>query len=282
MNTSIIIRAKNEEESIGEVLGSIFSQKCDGAFEVVLVDSGSKDRTLDIARSFPVRIVAIPPERFTFGYALNYGIRSTSADIICCLSAHCTPCHDRWFDALTGPVRSGEAQATYGRQVPVSGRNPFEELFLLRRFPEYGAPDGRVPFSNANCAFLKSMWDEVKFDEEIPSWEDYLWYRLTCERYVFRYAPDAPVHHSHPFSLRRIAATAYRDGRAFRYMESRYRLSVTDRVGSARGKISYVLQDLAGHGIFFLRKGYVGHLLMLPFVKCYAYLQYWRGYRSWR
>jgi glycosyltransferase involved in cell wall biosynthesis len=280
VNTSIIIRAKDEEGSIGEVLEGIFSQTYDGAFEVVLVDSGSADRTSDIARSFPVRVVTIAPERFTFGYALNYGIRNSSGDVICCLSAHCTPCHDRWLAALTGPVRGGNAQATYGRQVPVRGMNPFEELFLLRRFPESGAPAGRVPFSNANCSFLRTMWDEVKFDEQIPSWEDYLWYLLTRERFVFRYAPEASVFHSHPFSLRRIAKTAYQDGRAFRYMENRYRMPVTDRVGSARGKVRYALQDLAGHGLFFLRRAYVGHLLMLPFVKCYAYLQYWRGYRS--
>ena len=71
---SIIIRAKNEEALIGEVLTAVYEQTVRD-IEVILVDSGSTDRTLEIARKFPLKIIEIRPEEFTYGRALNIGCR---------------------------------------------------------------------------------------------------------------------------------------------------------------------------------------------------------------
>ena len=48
---SIIIRSKNEERLIGRVLTAIFQQDVDLRFEVIVIDSGSTDGTLDIVRT---------------------------------------------------------------------------------------------------------------------------------------------------------------------------------------------------------------------------------------
>jgi glycosyltransferase involved in cell wall biosynthesis len=277
---SIIIRCKNEEEAIGRTLEKIFAQEIDISYEVVLVDSGSTDRTLGIAQQYPVRLFQIPPESFSFGYALNFGIEKAEGDIIVNISAHCIPCDDSWLSELVNPILEGNAHAAYGRQVPAEGINPFEEVFLDKRFPGQEKISGRVPFSNANCAFVRKMWDEVKFDEQISSWEDYLWYLLTKDRFVFRYTPNARVIHSHPFSVKRMARIAYQDGKAFRSMRERYKLDILADKSSVAGKLRYAIKDMLSHAIFFVRQGYFGAALMLPFLKVYSYLNYWRGYIS--
>jgi glycosyltransferase involved in cell wall biosynthesis len=280
MIISIIIRTKDEEGSIGHVLKKIHSQDIENTCEVIVADSGSSDKTLDIAKKYNTKIFRIPESKFSYGYALNYGIRHSSGDIICSLSAHCMPSNNKWLAELITPIREGKAHATYGRQIPVSGINPFEEVFLRKHFPEDREGEGRVTFSNANCAFIRKMWDEVKFDEQIPSWEDYLWYQLTKDRFNFRYARNACVIHSHPFSINQVAKTAYRDGKAFRYMKDYYNFDILENVSSVAGKFRYVMKDVSSHTSFMLKKGYLGSILVLPFVKVYSYVNYWRGYRS--
>jgi glycosyltransferase involved in cell wall biosynthesis len=280
MLISIIIRTKDEEENVGQVLKNIYLQKIEQKFEVIVIDSGSTDKTIDIARQYDVKIINIPASRFTYGYSLNYGIQNSSGDIICCLSAHCIPYNDKWLSELVNPILESKVHATYGRQIPLEEVNPFEELFLQKHFPEDEKKGGRVSFSNANCAFIRRMWDEMKFDECIPGWEDYLWYLLIKNKFKFHYVRDACVTHSHPFSLNRIARTAYQDGKALRYIKDKYDFNILERTSSTIGKFRYVIKDLSSHIVFFLKKGYTGSVLILPFVKFYSYLNYWRGYHS--
>jgi rhamnosyltransferase len=68
MNCSIVIRAYNEERHIGRLLDGIKHQTLKDV-EVILVDSGSTDSTVEIAESYDARIVKIPSEEFTFGLA---------------------------------------------------------------------------------------------------------------------------------------------------------------------------------------------------------------------
>jgi glycosyltransferase involved in cell wall biosynthesis len=49
---SIILLMKNEADFLDETLRSVFAQKTDRPFEVIAVDSGSRDRTVEIARLF--------------------------------------------------------------------------------------------------------------------------------------------------------------------------------------------------------------------------------------
>ncbi len=278
MDISIVIRCKNEEGGIGRTLQELFAQEIDIPREVILVDSGSTDRTLEIASEYPVRIFRISPDAFSFGYALNYGIAKAEGDIVVNISAHCIPAGRDWLSTLIAPIREGRADAVYGRQLPIVGVNPFEEVSLHKHFPGEVKGDGRVPFSNANCAFVRKMWDEVKFDEAISSWEDYLWYLLRKNRFVFIYNPGACVIHSHAFSIRRIARTAYLDGMAFRYMKDRYEFDVLGGIPSLAGKLRYALNDMSYHARFFLQKGYLKYVLAVPFVRLCSYFNYWRGY----
>ena len=62
---SIVIRAKNEAQYIGEALSAILAQDDREEFEILVLDSGSTDGTRELARRFPVRSIDIPAERFS-------------------------------------------------------------------------------------------------------------------------------------------------------------------------------------------------------------------------
>jgi rhamnosyltransferase len=282
VSLSMIIRCKNEEPYIGKTLEQIFSQRIDVPYEVIIVDSGSTDRTLEIARGYAVNILRIPPESFTFGYALNYGIQRAQGTIIVNLSAHCVPTDERWLKELVAPIMISKASATFGRQVAVKGVNAFEEVSLDKHFPEHaGIKDGRVPFSNSNCAFLKKLWIEQKFDEELSSWEDYLWYYLLKDRYIFQYCPKGAVYHTHAFSLKAIEKRAYIDGKAFKLIRKKYNIDFLEGIcHTLRSKINILFNDIKFHVTIFGKEGYIKYIFVVPIVRFLAYRAYWNGYNS--
>ncbi len=56
MTLSVVIISYNEEANIGRTLESVKPLVCDGKGEIIVVDSGSTDRTVEIARSFGARV----------------------------------------------------------------------------------------------------------------------------------------------------------------------------------------------------------------------------------
>src|SRR6056297_2890706 len=60
---SVVIITENEEDNIGDCIESVFAAcRSVSAFEVILVDSASTDRTVEIAHEYPVTVLRIPDE----------------------------------------------------------------------------------------------------------------------------------------------------------------------------------------------------------------------------
>src|SRR6266404_956636 len=86
---SVVIRCRDEAPHLGRVLEAVLGQEGAPPFEVVALDSGSRDGTLDLLARHPVRVEHL--EGFTFGRALNRGAALARAELVVFLSAHCRP-----------------------------------------------------------------------------------------------------------------------------------------------------------------------------------------------
>src|SRR3989339_1305299 len=102
---SLIIRCCNEEKHIGRLLSGIIAQTVKDT-EIIVVDSGSTDATLSIASRYPVKIVAIKEEDFSFGYSLNVGCAAAAGDLLVIVSAHVYPVHIDWLERLLTPFEN--------------------------------------------------------------------------------------------------------------------------------------------------------------------------------
>ena len=84
MELSVVIPARNEERHLAEQLEALRTQPCDGSWEVIVVDNGSTDRTVDVVREFAARDprfrVVEATERAGQNYAANSGVRAALAD----------------------------------------------------------------------------------------------------------------------------------------------------------------------------------------------------------
>ncbi len=112
---SIIIRAHNEERHLGRLLEGIAQQTVKDV-EIILVDSGSTDGTLTVAARYPVQVVHIAPEEFTFGRSLNLGIQAANAELLVFASAHVYPVYPDWLEKLLAPFADPQIALVYGKQ----------------------------------------------------------------------------------------------------------------------------------------------------------------------
>jgi len=147
---SIVIRCRDEARHLGGVLDAVLGQRGAPPFEVLALDSGSRDGTLELLARRPVRVERVPREGWTYGRALNAGAARARGAIVVYLSAHCRPLDDGWLARLGAPLADPAVIATFGRQVPVPGVNPIEAITTARNFPP--APPAGVLFSTANGA----------------------------------------------------------------------------------------------------------------------------------
>jgi rhamnosyltransferase len=203
---SVVIRSKNEALFIGETLTAIFQQVSVPSFEVIVVDSGSSDRTVEIVRRFPAKLIEIAPETFTYGRALNLGIKEAAGDFLISLSAHSLPAHDHWLEGILAPFKNPRVAGVVGRQIPRPNAT-FLELIGMRLsgvMSERPALRERNPmFSNANGAIRRGLWQRVPFDEGVAGAEDIAWARaMQALGYLIAYEPRAAAYHSHgePFA----------------------------------------------------------------------------------
>ena len=138
MLASLIIRTYNEEKYLRKLLESVGQQILNNfKVEVIVVDSGSTDTTLEIAKEFNCRIAHIPKNEFSFGKSLNIGCGLAKGDILVFISGHCIPVDENWLYKLVSRVNLG-VPYVYGRQV---GTN-------LSRFSECRIFDKYYPDSN--------------------------------------------------------------------------------------------------------------------------------------
>ncbi len=282
---SVIIRCRNEERLIGQTLDAVFNQAVEMPFEVIVIDSGSTDRTLDIVRKFNVRLYEIQPGQFTFGRALNYGAELAEGEYIINLSAHCIPVDSAWMTNLLKPMMNDiSIAATFGKQEPIKGLNPFEEMALIADFSQDENGDILPVFSNSNCAIRKSVWEENRFDEKASVAEDFIWARKLSSEHQIKYVPESSVYHSHPLDIGYWSKRYYGDGVAVFYMEYVYGIKSpwTPSVNkSSSGFLKNFLSTLSSCWAevchisgFLIREKYYRYVLVSPvfvFLRRYCY-----------
>jgi len=200
MIVSVVIRTLNEQQHLTQLLAAVCQQIRDGfEIEIVIIDSGSTDKTLTIARSFNSNITHIKKSEFTFGRSLNMGSEFATGEIIVYISGHCIPENDSWLKRLITPIRDGIAGYSYGRQIGYETTKYSER----RLFEKYFPPKSKIPqkdffCNNANAAISRKVWSENQFDEQVTGLEDMELAKRYCQLGgQVAYVAEAAIFHIH-------------------------------------------------------------------------------------
>ena len=195
---SIVIRTYNEEKHIGRLLEGISRQSFRDA-EIIIVDSGSTDATLAMANRYPVKVVPIPPEEFTFGRSLNRGCAEASGEFLVFASAHVYPTYPDWLEQLLSGFNDPEVALVYGKQRGDSTTKFSEHQIFTKLFPDQSNPRQDHPFcNNANAAIRRELWLQRPYDEALSGLEDLEWGKWAlAEGHTLAYSASAEIIHIH-------------------------------------------------------------------------------------
>ena len=228
---SVVIRAYNEAAHIRRLLTGIGEQTVRNV-QVILVDSGSTDGTVAAAEEFPVEVVHIPPQEFTFGRSLNRGIAAAKADLVVMASAHVYPVYPDWLEQLLAPFSDEKVALTYGKQRGTRQSHFSEQRIFIHWYPDVSAPRQEHPFcNNANAAIRRSLWQEHPYDETLTGLEDLEWGKWAQSRgYAISYVAAAEIIHVHNENPGGIHNRYRREGMAFKRIYPQERFGRADLV----------------------------------------------------
>ena len=214
MDVSILILTKNAGQNFPVLLQRLFSQKFDGNYEVIVLDSGSTDVTVKVAQGYPVKLTRIRPEEFHHGKTRNLGAELSSGEILVYITQDALPLCDSWLQKLTEDLHEPQVAMVIGRQIPWPNIKPPEKFFYFYYFPEqkieivcnaldyYG---DNMFISNVNSAIKREVWQQFKFSENVIMAEDKEFAkRVLIAGWKMIYQPEAAVYHAHDFNLRAL------------------------------------------------------------------------------
>lgn len=194
----MIIRCFNEEKHIGQLLDAVGRQTFADR-EIIVVDSGSTDNTVAIVQRYPVKLIRITPEDFSFGYSLNRGCSAATSEFLVFASAHVLPTSDEWLERLLAPFEEPRVALVYGRQTGNQASKFSEQQIFEKQYPEISNYDQATPFcNNANAAVRRSLWRMHHYDESLSGLEDLEWAQWAkSQGHRIVYNADACVIHIH-------------------------------------------------------------------------------------
>ncbi len=219
---SIVLPTKNGAATLPALFDACARQRIDEPFEIVAIDSGSTDGTLDILNARADRVVRIAPGDFNHGTTRNVGIEHAGGELVVLLVQDAEPASADWLSALTAPFSDDPRLAgTFARQRPRREANA-----LTRFYHERWAGASQQPavveianreafaaltpgermrlctFDNVCSCVRRSVWTAHPFKATAIA-EDLEWARdVLLGGYRLAYVPSAAVIHSHERSPR--------------------------------------------------------------------------------
>jgi|GEM_PF-88919 len=202
---SVVVPVKDGARYLAELIAAVRAQ---GVDELLVIDSGSSDGSVELARDAGAGLLEIAPEEFGHGRTRNLGVEHTTGDIVAFLTQDATPLPG-WVDALReGFALDERVGAVYGPHRARSDTSPMIARELEEFFARHTGPDGGPAIqragddsylSNVNAAYRRDCWAALRFPD-IRYSEDMAFGRAMLDAgWLKVYAPGAAVLHAHDY-----------------------------------------------------------------------------------
>jgi glycosyltransferase involved in cell wall biosynthesis len=210
---TVAIPVKDGARYLAEVLAEVAAQELDAQVETLVIDSGSSDGSVEIARAAGARVVEIAPEEFGHGRTRNLAFDLADSECVAFLTQDATPASPHWLANLIAPL---DAEAGVGLSFGPHLRRSGTATPIARELEEFfgsfspkgetrldAAVDGADArtgfFSNVNSAILRECWEEVRFRDVAYSEDQAFAHDALAAGWRKAYVPDAAVLHAHDY-----------------------------------------------------------------------------------
>ncbi len=264
MKVSVIVPTLNSERWITQQLNMLLSQTVEA--EILVIDSGSTDRTVSIVSSHgeSVRLLQISRDNFDHGGTRDYALRQSTGDYVLFFTQDAIPTDTHCIEKLLPAFSSPDVAAVYGRQIAHPDAPEYEKLTRQFNYPDQPRiwREADIPrygvkayfFSDACSAFRRDAYLAVGgFDAPIITNEDMMMAaKLLHAGYALAYTPEAAVYHSHRYTL----GEEYRRNKKIGLVMEQYRPRLTGAEADAEG---WRMLRFVGGGLAL--EGHFGELL---------------------
>jgi cellulose synthase/poly-beta-1,6-N-acetylglucosamine synthase-like glycosyltransferase len=199
---SIIVAALNSEQTIGECLKSIFELDYPkDSFEVIVMDGGSRDATVQIAEKYPAKVVSTP---LNAPAAYNHAMKTITNEVLGFIDAD-AKVEKEWLSKLVPHLAEPQVAGVSGGIETWNEENAWARCIgyeMKNRYARIGKYVGRV--ATMNLLLKKSVIEEAGgFDENLPSQYDTdLGFRMAAKGYRIAYEPSAKCYHFNRATVR--------------------------------------------------------------------------------
>jgi rhamnosyltransferase len=211
---SIIIPVKNGVYTLKACLEGIFAQTLIGAIEVIVIDSGSTDGSLEIVRSFPVKLYKILPEDFNHGTTRNYGVNLAKGEFVVMTVQDAVPANNKWLETMISHFKDHKVAGVCGQQIvphdkdknPAQWFRPYSKPQVIKYqfnnrndFLSLTSEKQReiCAWENITAAYRRETLLKHPFQKTITA-EDLLWAKeVILQGHAILYDKNAKVYHYH-------------------------------------------------------------------------------------
>ena len=236
IKASIIIPTKNGGEIYKKVVDKVLQQKLNDKFEIVVIDSGSKDDTVIYTKQLikqhtNIILKEIPSSEFGHGKTRNLGASISNGEFIVFITQDALPYDDNWLNELIRPFSiSKEIVGVFGKHIPYDDCDIFEKHNLETHFNNFG--QGSIIYkmddkhrykndegyrhllcfySDNSSSMRRTIWEKIPYDD-VNFAEDQLWAKKIIELgYSKAYTSTSVVYHSHNYSFKELMKRSFDD-----------------------------------------------------------------------
>ncbi len=229
MDVSVIIPTKNGGSIFKKVSELLKKQITTYSYEVICIDSGSSDCTVEIIKENDFTLYQIKPEDFGHGKTRNYGASKANGEYLMFITQDALPYDEYWIQNFIDAMKKyPNAAGGFGKHLPYPDCNIFDKkdinglfagfgdevtAFKLEDKERYEIEEGYrhylAFYSDNNSCMRKDIWEKIPYDD-VEFAEDQIWARKIIELgYEKVYCPTAIVYHSHNYKLRTYFSRYY-------------------------------------------------------------------------
>lgn len=209
------MRSMNDGLLIGATLNGVYGQDYPGGVELIHIDSGSSDNTVDvIKKTNPCKLIQILPSEYVPGVVLNRGMRESKGDWVVFLNSDGEPANPQWLSELLAAAQSQPKVGTaFSRQIPRPDclavfAHDYDRCFG----PTRESTNWDHFFSMVSCIVSRRAWEEQPFREDLQYAEDDEWSRrLKANGWQVVFAEKSIAIHSHNYTLKQAYKRGYGD-----------------------------------------------------------------------